>query len=371
MSGESLFLSDVRIDIAGRLEVYVPQLSLPAGRIGILLGPNGSGKSTLARYICRVQGVERVNAEEERRPVPPAVMVWQNLNLFPLTVKKNVFIVGRGNAETGMKFFNLWILRDSPVESLSGGERQKLAILRSLVVGADMMVLDEPTSSLDGQSIEQLVSVLASYTGNQVESEHEFVRALRTSEERSSQRSILIVTHDLRLVRALSRVPALRVFTLAENLEKKYGQAGYRLNSGEMGEGYSIEEVHKSPPDLFSADFFGIPNVIGFTSAAGPPRSPEDFCSRYLQEAVGWVVLRDEAIRVRPSDGDGIGGSEWKGRVMGWEYIGPVKRVRIAIKGRHGEFPITVPNWEVGDVGEDVAVEFNLADPEAWAVVEP
>lgn len=365
-------ITNLRISIGDRLRIVVPVFRIQAGTVAVVLGPNGSGKSTLARYLCGIVGVEDIEVEKERRPAPAPVMVWQSLNLFPLTVKRNISIVSERNMEEALRYFNLWVLRNSHPENLSGGERQKVAIVRSLVSCADVLVLDEPTSSLDGRSIESLVELLGTYTGHEVGNSNPYLQPLSDGLGPGTTRSVVVVTHDLRLVRALSRFGDMRIFSLADDPKRPYGAPHYVVNSGDEGEGYTLDEMHSTPPDLFSADFFGIPNVIGFTSAAGPPRGSEDFCSRYLPEAVGWIILRDSAIEVRTGEGIRVEAGEWQGDVIGYEYVGTQRRVRISVKGKHGRYNISVPG-EVFDsaAGEKVVVRFALDDGSGWSVLGP
>src|ERR1039458_1980654 len=96
------------VTITRRLQLTVPALTIRRGTIAVMLGPNGSGKSTFARYLCRISGAERVRTRREVRPDPAAVMVWQSLNLFPLSVIGNVDIVRKRGGEQALKYFRLW-----------------------------------------------------------------------------------------------------------------------------------------------------------------------------------------------------------------------------------------------------------------------
>jgi ABC-type nitrate/sulfonate/bicarbonate transport system ATPase subunit len=361
-------LRGAMIKVSPRLKIQIPMLKIDRAAIGVLVGPNGSGKSTLARFICDIKGDETVEAERQDRPSPAAVMVWQSLNLFPLTVKKNMALVRKEGYEAALKYFNLWIHRDRSADFLSGGERQKLAIVRSLVTGADLVVLDEPTSSLDNRSIEDLVEVVGAYTGKSSRRAHDYLNSLGSYT--GPQRSVLIITHDLRFVRLLSRFDSLRVFSIAEHIDRTEGEANFIANCGDEGCGYTIERIHCAPPDLFTADFFGVPNVLGFTCAAARPRGPEDFCSRYLPEAVGWIVLRDHAIKL----GDATrnkGGSVWKGTIIGTEYIGTQRRTRLIVTGEHSPYELTVPHDSIKEAqAKDIEVSFDMSDT-GWSLISP
>jgi ABC-type nitrate/sulfonate/bicarbonate transport system ATPase subunit len=359
------------VAIAQRLKLTVRALRIRRGTIAVMLGPNGSGKSTLARFLCRINGPERVQASREARPVPATVMVWQSLNLFPLTVLRNVEIVRKAGGEIALKYFKLWVLRKAQADSISGGERQKLAIVRSLVTEADLVVLDEPTSSLDSRSVYELAEVIGAYTSQGASRSDDYLQSLDSNRDQQLPKAMLIITHDVRFVRMLARFERLRVFTVSNDQRVDGDSSDFVLNSGANGEGYTIDQVHTHPPDLFAADFFGVANVIGFTAAVGKPRGHEDLCARYVPEAVGWVVLRDEAIEVReiPSDG-GANLSALRANFIGSEYVGSEKRARLLVSGRHGEFELTVPsNVLPGDHTTPLEVAIKISDQSMWSIV--
>lgn len=124
-------------------------------------------------------------------------------------------------------------------------------------------------------------------------------------------------------------------------------------------------------PALFTADFFGVANVIGFTAAVGKPRGPEDLCARYVPEAVGWLVLRDDAIEVCASPSDSGADSSWlRASLVGWEYVGSQKRARLSVKGRHGTFELTVPTDSMpGNETTELQVAIKISDQSLWSIV--
>jgi ABC-type lipoprotein export system ATPase subunit len=365
-------LENVKIAISDNFHLSVPDLKVGRGTIAVLIGPNGCGKSTLARLLCRIEGGERTTSTTMQLPIPAPVMVWQTLNLFPLTVQRNVSLVKKSGFDAILKYFNLWVRRDQFADDLSGGERQKLAIARSLAVDAEMIVIDEPTSSLDGRSVEDLVVLLGVYSGNEMEDDDEYLKSLSSGDAGGGRRSVLVVTHDLRFVRLISRYASVRVFSITEDPNREYGEPRFVLHAGSQGEGYTIAQVHSSPPNLFTADFFGLSNVVGFTSAAGEPRGPEDFCSRYIQESVGCFVMLDKAILVDPIPFSGSAPPHyWKGTLVGKEYIGSQKRARLSVHGQHGPYEISVPEGCLPADAREVAVRFDLNNRAAWSIVQP
>ena len=180
--GPRTILSDVGVDIR-------------RGAVTALIGPTGSGKTTLLRTFNRMNdkvsgyrhtgdvlldgrsiwhpGVEPMSL---RRKVG---MLFQRPNPFPMSIMENVTAGARAHklasknglraiAEEYLTAVGLWDavsgrLKDSPFR-LSGGQQQLLCLARALAIRPDVLLLDEPTSSLDPnatESIEQLLRTLA------------------------------------------------------------------------------------------------------------------------------------------------------------------------------------------------------------------
>ena len=146
---------------------------LRGDRIGIV-GPNGSGKSTLLKLILgelpptegQVVVGTRLSVgyfDQHRRQLDPNKTVRENLG----EGRDYIDVRGRSRHVIGyLKDFLFPPARiDSPVKSLSGGERNRLLLAKLFTLPANMLVLDEPTNDLDVDTLELLEELLAEYEG--------------------------------------------------------------------------------------------------------------------------------------------------------------------------------------------------------------
>lgn len=171
-----LTLTDVAARIGQQRVLNGVSLELAHGDIGCLLGPSGCGKTTLLRVIAGLQEITRgeirigdtvvsrddYTLETEQRNVG---MVFQDFALFPhLTVRENIgFGIGRVPANERnrriaelVRLTGLNGLESRYPHEISGGQQQRVALARALAPSPDVLLLDEPFSSLDRELRETL-----------------------------------------------------------------------------------------------------------------------------------------------------------------------------------------------------------------------
>jgi putative ABC transport system ATP-binding protein len=176
-----------------------------------IVGPSGSGKTTLLSMISGVlrpnagrvvvEGVDLWTMGEDRIAqfrLDTVGFVFQDFHLFPrLTTVENVAVPlilkkrdWRESIEEARRTLDVVGLAnraDLPPQKLSGGEQQRVAIARAIVSRPDILIFDEPTASLDGDTGRKIV---------------EFVKQNVLSEHRC----IVIVTHDARIYEFADRI---------------------------------------------------------------------------------------------------------------------------------------------------------------------
>ena len=157
--------------------------TVPKGSTVVLCGPSGSGKSTLARTVNRLEPIQEGTITIDGADIHAAGVdvntlrtgigfVFQQFNLFPhLTVLENVMLPlqrirgqSRKQAEpAAMEMLTRVGLAErakSLPADISGGQSQRVAIARSLVLTPSVLVLDEPTSALDPEMVGEVLKLL-------------------------------------------------------------------------------------------------------------------------------------------------------------------------------------------------------------------
>ena len=152
--------------------------AIPADGVTVLMGPSGSGKSTLLRLCNRLEAPTRgrilfrgddlavLDPLAHRRRVG---MVFQQPTPFGGTVRDNLRVAAPDATEEAMRaalaraHLDAGFL-DRRATELSGGESQRACLARALVAGPEVLLMDEPTSSLDeaaGRALEDLARTLS------------------------------------------------------------------------------------------------------------------------------------------------------------------------------------------------------------------
>lgn len=186
----------VRLPQRPRALFKIPELKISAGQRVLIQGASGRGKTTLLHLIAglllpdegevRVDGVSLSRLSEgERAQLRRQKMglIFQRLNLLDyLTAVENVCLgIGRTsleNARSALNDVGLGDRCDERSSVLSLGEQQRVAVARALLMRPEVLLADEPTSSLDDANAENVLDLL--------------IRA-------SEGRTLILVSHDRRI----------------------------------------------------------------------------------------------------------------------------------------------------------------------------
>ena len=146
-------------------------LDVNEGEFICVVGPSGCGKSTLLNLIAGLEkptsGNILLNDQPITGPGPDRVVMFQEAALYPwLTVMQNVMfgLASAGYkkkeqkeiAEKYLKMVHLWDFKDYPIHQISGGMKQRTALARSFALDSKILLMDEPFSALDKQTINML-----------------------------------------------------------------------------------------------------------------------------------------------------------------------------------------------------------------------
>jgi phosphate transport system ATP-binding protein len=214
----TMTVDDVALGFSKKTVLNGVNLDFYHGAITALIGPTGCGKSTLLRTLNRLNdnvrgfwqrgSIELDGIDIYKSSMDPLLlrrrvgMLFQRPNPFPMSIRDNVVAGVKAHrlaqrselpeiAEKLLKEVGLWSsisdrMNDSPFR-LSGGQQQLLCLARALAVEPDILLLDEPTSSLDPVSTEMVEELLRKIAPNL---------------------TIIIVTHNLAQARRIANKTA-------------------------------------------------------------------------------------------------------------------------------------------------------------------
>ena len=247
------------------------------GSIFGILGVSGSGKTTALRLLAGFENPDSGIIEmydkivyDEETNIPPEErnigMVFQDYALFPhLNVEKNIGFgltskdINKGRLEEVLEMCNLKKYRNKFPQDISGGQQQRVALARALAPKPDVVLLDEPFTSLDAHMARDL--------------RDEVVSLLRETET-----TAILVTHD--------QEEALSVCDIVSVLEE-----------GKVMQSATPQEIYLNPVSQNVANSVGDPNILkGFSRNGRVETALGTFVSAY--EGALDVSIRPECIEL-------------------------------------------------------------------------
>lgn len=159
----------------------VEHLIIHEGKITSIVGESGSGKTTLLKMLNNIispdegeilykgKNINDFDVIELRRKI---TMLPQNPIIYKGNILDNI-LIGKKFAKSNdynieeikklMSEFNIDKDLNSPADNLSGGEKQRLCIIRVLIMNPDVILLDEPSSALDEKTEDKVINYICNY----------------------------------------------------------------------------------------------------------------------------------------------------------------------------------------------------------------
>jgi len=295
-------------------------LGVGKGEVFALIGPTGAGKTTLLRIVdlLEVPGAGEIYFDgkciprsgrqrlEIRRRMS---FIHQKPQVFNLSVYDNVACGlrwrGEGKNKIAEKVDHILEMvglegyKNRNARTLSGGEAQRVALARSLVLEPEVLLLDEPTANLDPVStakIEQLISYVA----------------------RRHNTTMIMATHDMSQGQQLA------------------GRIGVLLN-GRLAQTGNVTDIFRSPQNEQVAHFVGMENILkGVISASNEGIVMVNIGGNAIQAVSNYPVGKEVYACIRPEDitlalssTQSSARNSFQGKVTRVTTLGPLSRVEI------------------------------------------
>ncbi|MFO8036099.1 MAG: ABC transporter ATP-binding protein [Anaerolineales bacterium] len=341
-SEEGLELHNIHKSFGNTRAVTGVSFKVHKGEIVGILGPSGSGKTTLLEIIAGLIQPDQGTCTwdgEDLTAIPPYRrgfgLMFQDFALFPhKNVEENVAFgllmqdwppeKSAQRVEDVLELVGLPDFGQRDVDTLSGGEQQRVALARSLAPQPRLLMLDEPIGSLDRTLRERLMGELREIL-------------------KSMNQTALYVTHD-----------QVEVFSVADRIvvikEGKVAQIGTPM------------EIYRHPNSTFVAQFLGLTNLLEgeakregkrtmISTPLGTWPSEEDAQGKCT------VLLRPDVVEVGPPSS--AKHCELRGALAKKSFSGKTFRTEVDVAGTTLQFHFPAATTDLPAVGEEVILHFD------------
>lgn len=327
----TLTLSDVtKVYEPGVVAVSDLSLDVESGELLVILGPSGCGKTTTLRLIAGLlqptagdilfDGKSALALPPEKRG---AVMVFQENALFPFrSVRDNVAFglqlrkldrdVIRRRVTEALAMVQMADYEEYWPDQLSGGQKQRVALARALVIRPNLLLMDEPLSSLDRDLREKL---------------QQMIRNL----QREANITTLFVTHD-----------QAEAVAIADRIALIFG--------GRLRQVGTPRDFYEHPADAQVARFFGDANFLSGVKQGRVVHTaigPIEVLPSALSDGPVLLIIRPEAIEIGRN-----GHNTFIADVKSYHYRGLIARCQASVNDLH--LHIVAPPFQTFQEGQKI-----------------
>ncbi len=193
-----------------KLILSIPELEFRENKTYCIRGRNGTGKTTLMQMIANLLTYDSGEVLYDKQLIHHEIMkkmtyvsqnpyifntsVYQNIE-YPLKLRNEDKETIEKKVNTYLEYFELDTLKYQNAKKCSSGEKMKIALARSLIFKPEVLLLDEPTTNLDVESIEKLKNILLKI---------------------KKDTTIIFISHDLNFIKSISDIDLLLKDTILE-----------------------------------------------------------------------------------------------------------------------------------------------------------
>ena len=342
---KKLFISDLSLVLGNNKNeskvLTNINFDLEESEIGCILGPSGCGKSSLLRAIagfeninsgsilkdgvCISNSLENTSVQDRKMG-----MVFQDYALFPnMDVKTNIAFGLKNNTKKEkenrvnylLDMVGLGQYKDKYPHELSGGEQQRIALIRALAPSPDILLLDEPFSNIDADIKEDLVSDV-----------RDLLKELSITS--------VIVTHDQN-----------EAFNIADKVAI--------MNNGKVEQIGNAYDIYHKPVNKFVADFIGLGVFVPITrNKNGQLKTPLGMIEKDKLSG-NHIESKDLEMLLRPDDIIHNDQSDIMAVVMEKQFRGAEFLYKLLYNDR---YPLLcfAPSHHDHKIGEAIGIELEI-----------
>lgn len=288
----------------------------------VVLGPSGAGKTTFLRCIAGMHDYSgdillKGKPLTSKGPNRKVSIAWQDSRLLPMfSARKNIEIAGNNGLEKYVKLLNAESILDKKPHELSGGEAQRVNIIRALCAPSDIVLFDEPMQGIDPVIVRKTVKKIL----------HELTKQNRIA---------IFVTHELYQTYA-------------------FFDRALIIRNGEKIDFGNFQDLYDNPSSPWMANFFGPYMLLNRKDLADfEHHSNEDPCMVRPE----WLKIKMPPFK-KPLKTNAV--------VSGVKWNGPTYRVSLTLDSSKKPLTVEVNTDSIIKKGDKCYVNFKKCSRPSW-----